>query len=57
MLGTYGTYQFFAESGPERPLDEAGGKRSKLTFDGENRAGARRRTRQWHAAHTGAGQR
>ena len=32
MLGTYGTYQYFAEDAPAQPLDEAGGKRSKLTF-------------------------
>ncbi len=32
MLGTYGTYQYFAEDAPDEPLDEAGGKRSKLTF-------------------------
>ena len=32
MLGTYGTYQYFAEDGPAEPLDEGGGKRSKLTF-------------------------
>jgi len=35
MLGTYGTYQYFAEDGPAEPLDEAGGKRSKLTFEAE----------------------
>ncbi|HVS39560.1 MAG TPA: alkaline phosphatase family protein [Gemmataceae bacterium] len=33
MLGTYGTYQHFADDGPADPLDEAGGKRCKLTFD------------------------
>jgi predicted AlkP superfamily phosphohydrolase/phosphomutase len=33
MLGTYGTYQHFAEEGPTEPLDEGGGKRFKLTFD------------------------
>jgi predicted AlkP superfamily phosphohydrolase/phosphomutase len=27
MLGTYGTYQHFAEDGPPEPLDEGGGKR------------------------------
>src|SRR5208337_3483359 len=35
MLGTYGTYQHFAEDGPSEPIDESGGKRSKLTFDDE----------------------
>lgn len=32
MLGTYGTYQHFAENNPREPVDEAGGKRSPLTF-------------------------
>jgi predicted AlkP superfamily phosphohydrolase/phosphomutase len=32
MLGTYGTYQYFAEDAPDQPLDEGGGKRSKLAF-------------------------
>jgi predicted AlkP superfamily phosphohydrolase/phosphomutase len=32
MLGTYGTYQYFAEDGPAEPLEEGGGKRLKLTF-------------------------
>jgi predicted AlkP superfamily phosphohydrolase/phosphomutase len=35
MLGTYGTYQYFSEDGPKRPLDEGGGRRSKLIFIGE----------------------
>jgi predicted AlkP superfamily phosphohydrolase/phosphomutase len=35
MLGTYGTYQHFAENGPAEPLDEAGGKRCKLSFENE----------------------
>jgi predicted AlkP superfamily phosphohydrolase/phosphomutase len=35
VLGTYGTYQYFAEDGPEEPLDEGGGKRFRLVFDGE----------------------
>jgi predicted AlkP superfamily phosphohydrolase/phosphomutase len=35
MLGTYGTYQYFAENGPADTLDEAGGKRSRLTFQDE----------------------
>ncbi len=33
MLGTYGTYQHFADDGPADPLDESGGKRCKLSFD------------------------
>jgi predicted AlkP superfamily phosphohydrolase/phosphomutase len=32
MLGTYGTYQYFAADAAEEPLDEGGGKRSKLVF-------------------------
>ncbi len=32
MLGTYGTYQYFAEDASDQPLDEGGGKRSKLVF-------------------------
>jgi predicted AlkP superfamily phosphohydrolase/phosphomutase len=35
MLGTYGTYQYFAEDVPAEGVEEAGGKRSRLTFDGE----------------------
>ncbi|MFI5461105.1 MAG: alkaline phosphatase family protein [Isosphaerales bacterium] len=35
MLGTYGTYQHFAENGPPEPVDEGGGKRTRLTFDAE----------------------
>ena len=35
MLGSYGTYQYFSEDGPQRPLDEAGGKRAKLRFIGD----------------------
>jgi predicted AlkP superfamily phosphohydrolase/phosphomutase len=35
MLGSYGTYQYFAENGPEEPLHENGGQRSKLRFDRE----------------------
>ena len=35
MLGTYGTYQHFAENGPAETRDEGGGKRSRLTFEGE----------------------
>jgi len=35
MLGTYGTYQYFAEDAADEPIDESGGKRSKLTFGDE----------------------
>jgi predicted AlkP superfamily phosphohydrolase/phosphomutase len=38
MLGTYGTYQYFSEDAPAEGLDEGGGKRSRLTFDGESTA-------------------
>jgi predicted AlkP superfamily phosphohydrolase/phosphomutase len=33
MLGTYGTYQYFAEDGPETPIDEGGGLRTRLRFE------------------------
>jgi predicted AlkP superfamily phosphohydrolase/phosphomutase len=32
MLGTYGTYQHYAEDGPPETVDEGGGKRSRLSF-------------------------
>jgi predicted AlkP superfamily phosphohydrolase/phosphomutase len=35
MLGTYGTYQYFAEDAQPEPTDEPGGKRSRLTFENE----------------------
>ncbi len=35
MLGTYGTYQHFAENGPPETVEEGGGKRSRLTFEDE----------------------
>lgn len=35
MLGTYGTYQHFAEDAAKDKLEEAGGKRSKLSFEQE----------------------
>jgi predicted AlkP superfamily phosphohydrolase/phosphomutase len=35
MLGTYGTYQHFAEDGPIRTKDKGGGKRSMLFFENE----------------------
>jgi predicted AlkP superfamily phosphohydrolase/phosphomutase len=38
LLGTYGTYQYFAEDGPARTKDEPGGKRSKLVFENETAA-------------------
>ena len=34
MLGTYGTYQHFAEDGPAQSRDDGGGKRSRLVFEG-----------------------
>jgi predicted AlkP superfamily phosphohydrolase/phosphomutase len=35
MLGTYGTYQYFAEDGPESPLEEGGGKRTRIRFEND----------------------
>jgi predicted AlkP superfamily phosphohydrolase/phosphomutase len=35
MMGAYGTYQHFAENGPSEPVDEQGGKQSRLTFEDE----------------------
>jgi predicted AlkP superfamily phosphohydrolase/phosphomutase len=35
VLGSYGTYQYFAEDGPAEPVTEGGGKRFKLTFENE----------------------
>jgi predicted AlkP superfamily phosphohydrolase/phosphomutase len=35
MLGSYGTYQHFAEDASADSVDEPGGKRSKLVFDNE----------------------
>ncbi len=35
MLGGYGTYQHFSESGPAERLDEGGGMRARLVFDDE----------------------
>lgn len=35
LLGTYGTYQHFAEDGPLRPQEEPGGRRSMLFFENE----------------------
>jgi len=36
LLGTYGTYQHFAENGPIRARDESGGKRARLAFRDES---------------------
>ena len=57
LLGSYGTYQFFAEDGPEAPLDEAGGKRMlQKLIDFRERYGASQavRSRQRRAAKAGA---
>jgi predicted AlkP superfamily phosphohydrolase/phosphomutase len=35
MLGSYGTYQYFAEDVPSDGVEEGGGKRSKLSFETE----------------------
>jgi len=35
LLGTYGTYQHFAEDGPIRPKEEGGGRRSLIFFENE----------------------
>lgn len=35
LLGTYGTYQHFAEDGPYRTVEEGGGKRSMLFFEND----------------------
>jgi predicted AlkP superfamily phosphohydrolase/phosphomutase len=35
LLGTYGTYQYFAENNPPEPVDEGGGKRFQLIFERE----------------------
>ncbi len=35
MLGSYGTYQHFAENNPAEPLEEGGGKRFKLKFESD----------------------
>lgn len=33
MLGTYGTYQHFADNNPAEPVEEGGGKRCQLKFE------------------------
>ncbi|MFC1488216.1 alkaline phosphatase family protein [Thermodesulfobacteriota bacterium] len=35
MLGTYGTYQYFAEDGPMPTRNDGGGMRSKISFENE----------------------
>jgi predicted AlkP superfamily phosphohydrolase/phosphomutase len=35
LLGDYGTYQHFADNGPEEPESDRAGRRSKLTFENE----------------------
>ena len=39
MLGSYGTYQYFSEDSPAEGLEEGGGKRSQLSFDGHSARG------------------
>lgn len=36
LLGTYGTYQYFAEDAPAAPVSEGGGRRQRLRFEGES---------------------
>ena len=36
LLGTYGTYQYFSEDAPAVPLNEGGGRRVRLSFEGES---------------------
>ena len=36
LLGTYGTYQYFSEDAPAVPLTEGGGRRVRLSFEGES---------------------
>jgi predicted AlkP superfamily phosphohydrolase/phosphomutase len=35
VLGSYGTYQYFAENNPHEPVREGGGMRFKLTFEND----------------------
>lgn len=35
MLGSYGTYQHFADNNPQDPVEEGGGKRFRLTFEND----------------------
>jgi predicted AlkP superfamily phosphohydrolase/phosphomutase len=39
LAGSYGTYQHFAENGPSEPLEEGGGRRSKLVFESDSAKG------------------
>ncbi len=39
LLGTYGTYQYFAEDGPVRVDDRGGGRHGMLFFEGETARG------------------
>lgn len=36
LLGSYGTYQYFAQDGPEPAVEEGGGRRTRLVFDGDS---------------------
>ena len=36
MLGSYGTYQHFSEDAPQAGVDEGGGRRTRLVFDGDS---------------------
>jgi predicted AlkP superfamily phosphohydrolase/phosphomutase len=36
MLGSYGTYQYFADNSRKEPVEEVGGKRVRLIFDGDS---------------------
>ena len=53
MLGTYGTYQYFAEDGPPKPARRRrGGKRSRLTFENETARARDRRARRTACSRT-----
>ena len=36
VLGTYGTYQHFSEDAPAEGVDEGGGRRTRLVFEGDS---------------------
>jgi predicted AlkP superfamily phosphohydrolase/phosphomutase len=40
MLGTHGTYQYFASNNPPAPVNEGGGKRFLLSFEAETARGS-----------------
>jgi predicted AlkP superfamily phosphohydrolase/phosphomutase len=40
LLGTYSTYQHYAEDGPVRPIDKGGGRQSMLFFENETANGS-----------------